>query len=65
MAAASVRTYPPIPDGMADFRAMRLGGYLYVDKTRFLRDLEDERYAFLLRPRRRSCEAVVAARKAG
>ena len=44
--------YPPIPYGMADFRAMRLGGYLYVDKTRFLRELENERYAFLLRPRR-------------
>ena len=52
MAAAPVRTFPPIPYGMADFRAMRLGGYLYVDKTRFLRDLEGERYAFLLRPRR-------------
>ena len=49
MAAAAV---PPIPYGMADFRAMRLGGYQYVDKTRFLRDLEGERYAFLLRPRR-------------
>ena len=52
MAAAPVRTYQPIPYGMADFRAMRLGGYLYVDKTRFLHDLEDERYALLLRPRR-------------
>ena len=52
MAAAPVRTFPPIPYGMADFRAMRLGGFLYVDKTRFLRDLEGERYAFLLRPRR-------------
>ena len=52
MAAAPVRTFPPIPYGMADFRAMRLGGYLYVDKTRFLHDLEDERYALLLRPRR-------------
>ena len=50
--AAPVRPFPPIPYGMADFRAMRLGGYLYVDKTRFLRDLEGERYAFLLRPRR-------------
>ena len=52
MAAAPPHAFPPIPYGMADFRAMRLGGYLYVDKTRFLRDLEGERYAFLLRPRR-------------
>ena len=26
--------------------------WLYVDKTRFLRRLEEERYAFLIRPRR-------------
>ena len=52
MAAATTPAVPPIPYGMADFRAMRLGGYQYVDKTRFLRDLEGERYAFLLRPRR-------------
>ncbi len=36
---------------------MRRESCLYVDKTRFLRDLEDERYAFLVRPRRfgKSC----------
>ena len=44
--------YPPIPYGMADFRAIRREGFLYVDKTRFVRDLEHERYAFFLRPRR-------------
>ena len=49
--------YPRIPYGWADFRAMRLKGRLYVDKTRFLRPLEDERFVFLIRPRRfgKSC----------
>lgn len=42
---------------MADFSAIRREGCLYVDKTRFVRELEDGRYAFLLRPRRlgKSC----------
>ena len=31
---------------------IRRHGWLYVDKTRFLRRLEQERYAFLIRPRR-------------
>ena len=44
--------YPRIPYGEADFRRIRLNGWLYVDKTRFLRRLEQERYAFLIRPRR-------------
>ena len=48
MAAA----YPRIPYGEADIRRIRLKGWLYVDKTRFLRRLEDESYAFLIRPRR-------------
>jgi hypothetical protein len=49
--------YPRIPYGWADFRAIRLEGCLYVDKTRFLRRLEEERYVFLIRPRRfgKSC----------
>ena len=49
--------YPPIPYGWADFEAMRRERTLYVDKTRFLHDLEQERYAFLIRPRRfgKSC----------
>ena len=36
---------------------MRVERCLYVDKTRFLRELEHERYAFLIRPRRfgKSC----------
>ena len=44
--------HPRIPYGEADFRRIRLNRRLYVDKTRFLRRLEEERYAFLIRPRR-------------
>ena len=44
--------YPRIPYGEADIRRIRLRGWLYVDKTRFLRRLENESYAFLIRPRR-------------
>ena len=42
---------------MADFSAIRREGFLYVDKTRFLRQLENERHVSLLRPRRfgKSC----------
>ena len=47
-----VPAYPRIPYGEADFRRIRLNRWLYVDKTRFLRRLEQERYAFLIRPRR-------------
>ncbi len=46
------RTHARIPYGEADFRRIRLNRWLYVDKTRFLRRLEEERYAFLIRPRR-------------
>ena len=48
---------PRIPYGEADFRRIRLKRWLYVDKTGFLRALENERYAFLIRPRRfgKSC----------
>jgi hypothetical protein len=45
-------SYPRIPYGEADIRRIRLRGWLYVDKTRFLRKLEGESYAFLIRPRR-------------
>ena len=37
---------------MADFKAIRLQRRLYVDKTRFLRELENEDYVFLIRSRR-------------
>ena len=48
---------PPIPYGESDFRQIRRNGALYVDKTRFVRRLEEQRYAFLIRPRRfgKSC----------
>ena len=57
MATAVRERFPPIPYGMADFSAIRREGYLYVDKTHFIRDLEKERHVFLLRPRRfgKSC----------
>jgi len=50
-------TYPRIPYGEADFKRIRLNRWLYVDKTRFVHALEDERYVFLIRPRRfgKSC----------
>ncbi len=44
--------YPHIPYGQGDFRRIRLRRWLYVDKTRFVRQLEGEHYAFLIRPRR-------------
>ena len=47
-----VPAYPRIPYGEADFRRIRLNRWMYVDKTHFLRRLEQERYAFLIRPRR-------------
>ena len=50
--AAPSKPYPPIPYGMADFSAIRGDGFLYVDKTRFVRELESKRFAFFLRPRR-------------
>ena len=43
---------PRIPYGEADIRRIRLRGWLYVDKTRFLRRLEEESCAFRIRPRR-------------
>ena len=57
MPAAARKPFPPIPYGMADFSAIRREGYLYVDKTRFIRDMENDRHVFLLRPRRfgKSC----------
>ncbi len=51
------RVFPQIPYGWADFEAMRTEHCLYVDKTRFLHELENQRFAFLIRPRRfgKSC----------
>ena len=49
--------FPAIPYGRAYFRGIRLEGCLYVDKTRFLHPLEQERFVFFVRPRRfgKSC----------
>ena len=49
--------YPRIPYGEASFRRIRTNKWLYVDKTRYLRPLEEERYVFFIRPRRfgKSC----------
>ncbi len=44
--------YPEIPYGRANFRRLRLDRCFYVDKTRFIRPLEHERFAFFIRPRR-------------
>ena len=44
--------HPPIPYGMANFRTVRRDGFYYVDKTRFVYDLEKVRFAFFVRPRR-------------
>ncbi len=42
-----------IPYGVTDFATMRRKEYYYVDKTRFIRKLEDEgNFVFFLRPRR-------------
>ena len=46
------RPYPHIPYGEADIRRIRLRGWLYVDKTRFIRELEERSYVFLVRLRR-------------
>ena len=43
--ARMAASYPRIPYGEADIRRIRLRGWLYVDKTRFLRRLEEESYA--------------------
>ena len=48
----TVPVHPRIPYGQADFRRIRLNRWLYVDKTRFLRRLEQQYYVFLIRPRR-------------
>ena len=44
--------YMPIPYGIANFRVLRRDGFYYVDKTRFVRELEKVRFAFFVRPRR-------------
>ena len=48
----NIATAPRIPYGRADFRGMRLDGDLYVDKTAYLRTLEQHSYVLFIRPRR-------------
>ena len=43
---------PKIPYGRADFRGIRLDGSLYMDKTCFVRQLEEHNYVLFIRPRR-------------
>ncbi|MGK5093083.1 AAA family ATPase, partial [Deltaproteobacteria bacterium TL4] len=38
--------------GVADFEEIRLKNDYYVDKTRFIPLLEENRYIFFIRPRR-------------
>ena len=45
-------SYPPIPYGLGHFPTVRRDGFYYVDKTRFVRELENVRFAFFVRPRR-------------
>ncbi len=46
-------TYRQIPYGITDFERIRKENYYYVDKTRFIRKVEEAgTYVFLLRPRR-------------
>jgi len=41
------------PIGIQDFRVLRQGGYIYVDKTREIAELVNSgKYYFLSRPRR-------------
>ena len=44
--------FPEVPYGRADFKGIRMDGALYVDKTRFIRPLERQRYVLFIRPRR-------------
>ena len=57
MTVPATAPWPRIPYGEMSFPRIRRNGWLYVDKTRFLHPLEEERYAFFIRPRRfgKSC----------
>ena len=42
-----------LPYGVSDFNMIREKNFYYVDKTRFIRDIEEKgNYLFLIRPRR-------------
>jgi hypothetical protein len=46
--------FKKLPYGIANFKDLISGGYAYVDKTRFIEELEDEHgpYHFFIRPRK-------------
>ncbi len=48
----AAQTYRLIPYGVQAFSDIRQSNLLYIDKTRFIRELENHRYVFLIRPRR-------------
>ncbi|MDR1197447.1 MAG: AAA family ATPase, partial [Prevotellaceae bacterium] len=50
----TARLFKRIPYGNSDFRDIILQGYAYIDKTRFIEDLEreDNRNHFFIRPRK-------------
>ncbi len=45
-------SYPIIPYGVSDFRGLRRDQMTYVDKTRFIRELDHHYHTFFIRPRR-------------
>ncbi len=49
---SDMTSYRSIPYGVSDFPGLRRRNKVYVDKTRFLRRLEDRDYCFFIRPRR-------------
>ncbi|MDR1169426.1 MAG: AAA family ATPase, partial [Prevotellaceae bacterium] len=50
----TTRLFKRLPYGNSDFRDIILQGYAYIDKTRFIEDLEkeDNRNHFFIRPRK-------------
>ena len=52
MAASPNAPCPAVPYGRAHFKGIRREGCLYVDKTRFIREMEKTHHVFLIRPRR-------------
>ena len=41
-----------VPYGSSDFKAIRTEGYIYIDKTKYLERLEEQKYVIYVRPRR-------------
>ena len=45
--------HPKVPYGIMDFRRIREEGYYYVDKTSYIRRMEErDSFVFFVRPRR-------------